>query len=134
MIDPVNAVERFLAASRVRDVEAAASELAANVVMHNPATDDPAVGKDAVAAGLRAVEAACDEFRHTHLLTETSSDGKPLFGLVFEAKIGDSNLYGVDIIELDDDDRISSFTVLARPITGLMALGARMSAQGSDSR
>jgi hypothetical protein len=134
MIDPVNAVERFLAASRVRDVEAAASELAANVVMHNPATDDPAVGKDAVAAGLLAVEAACDEFRHTHLLTETSSDGKPLFGLVFEATIGDSTLYGVDIIELDDDDRISSFTVLARPITGLMALGARMSAQGSDSR
>jgi hypothetical protein len=130
----VNAVERFLAASRARDVEAATAELAANVVMHNPATDDPVVGKDAVAAGLRAVAGACDEFRHTHLLTETSSDGKPLFGLVFEAKIEQSTLYGVDIIELDDDDRISSFTVLARPIASLMALGARMSEQGSSSR
>jgi hypothetical protein len=134
MIDPVNSAERFLAASKARDVEAAASELAADVVMHNPATDDPVVGKDAVAAGLRAVEAACDEFRHTHLLMDTSSDGKPLFGIVFEAKIGDSALYGVDIIELDDHDRISSFTVLARPIAGLMALGARMSEQRSDSR
>lgn len=47
---------------------------------------------------------------------------------MFEAKIGGSTLYGVDIIELDDDDRISSFTVLARPMAGLTALGARMSA------
>jgi hypothetical protein len=130
----VNAVERFLAASRARNVEAATTELTANVVMHNPATDDPVVGRDSVAACLRAVEAACDEFRHTHLLTETPSEGRPLFGLVFEAKIEQSTLYGVDIIELDDDDRISSFTVLARPIASLMALGARMSEQGSSSR
>jgi hypothetical protein len=102
--------------------------------MHNPATDDPVVGRDSVAAGLRAVEAACDEFRHTHLLTETPSEGRPLFGLVFEAKIEDSTRYGVDIIELDDDDRISSFTVLARPIASLMALGARMSEQGSSDQ
>jgi hypothetical protein len=126
----VNAVERFLAASRARDVDAAASELAPDVVMHNPATDDPVVGKDVVAAGLRAVEAACDEFRHTRLLRERSSRGKPLFGLVFEARIGDLELHGVDLIELDDNDRISSFTVFARPIASLMALGARMADQG----
>jgi ketosteroid isomerase-like protein len=77
----VNAAERFFAASHSRDVEAAASELAADVVMLNPATDDPVVGKDAVAAGLRAVEAACDQFRHTHLLVDASRAGQHLFGL-----------------------------------------------------
>jgi hypothetical protein len=127
MICVVNAAERFLAASRARDVDAAAEQLADDVVMLNPATDDPVVGKEAVGAALRAVEQACDEFRHTHLLVDTSTGQTPLFGLVFEAKIGDATLRGVDLIELDDDDRIRSFTVQARPMSALMALGARIS-------
>jgi hypothetical protein len=68
----VNAVERFFAASRAHDVDAAVSELAPDVVMLNPATDDPLVGREAVADALRSVEAACDEFRHTHLLHDPS--------------------------------------------------------------
>lgn len=116
-----------MAASRAHDVDAAASELAPDVVMLNPATDDPVVGKDAVAAALRAVETACDEFRHTHLLVEMPTSEASLFGLVFEAKVGDSTLRGVDLIELDEHDRITTFTVAARPIGALMALGARMS-------
>jgi len=36
----------------------------------------------------------------------------------------------VDLIELDDHDRITSFTVVARPLAALMALGARMSSAG----
>jgi len=60
---PMNAAERFLAASRAHDVEAAAAELAADVVMLNPASDEAVNGRDAVAAALRGVDAACDEFR-----------------------------------------------------------------------
>ncbi|HWF34734.1 MAG TPA: nuclear transport factor 2 family protein [Solirubrobacteraceae bacterium] len=124
----MNAVERFLAASRARDADAAAVELAPDVVMLNPASDDPVIGRDAVAAALRAVEGACDAFRHTHLLVETDGVGEtPLFGLVFEAKVGQATLRGVDLIELDGNDRISTFTVAVRPVGALMALGARMS-------
>ena len=124
----MNAAERLLAASRAHDVDAAASELAADVVMLNPATDDTVVGQEAVAAGLRAVEAACDEFRHTHLLADAGTNDTPLFfGLVFEARVGEETLRGVDPLELNEHDRIRSFTVLARPMAALMALGARMS-------
>jgi ketosteroid isomerase-like protein len=42
---PMSAVERFLTASRAHDVEAAAAELAPDVVLLNPATDDPVAGK-----------------------------------------------------------------------------------------
>ncbi len=122
----MNAAERFFAASRSRDLEAAAAELAPDAVMLNPATDDPVSGKEAVAAALRAVEAACDEFRHTHLLVDTSSGRGPLFGVVFEAVVGDAKLQGVDLIELDENDRIGTFTVAARPMSALMALGSRM--------
>jgi hypothetical protein len=130
----VNAAERFFAASHPRDVEAAAAELAADVVMLNPATDDPVVGKDAVTAALRAVEAACDEFRHTHLLVDASRAVQDLYGLVFEAKVGDATLHGIDLVELDRHDRISRFTVMARPVSALMALGARMSGPSGAQR
>jgi hypothetical protein len=123
----MNAAERFIAASRARDLDAAVCELAPDVVMRNPATEDLVVGSEAVAAGLRAVEAACDEFRHTHLLVDSSSSGEPLFGLVFEARVGNAWLRGVDLLELNEHDRIKTFTVMARPLASLMALGARMS-------
>lgn len=124
----VNAAERFIAASRAHDVDAAAAELASDVVMLNPASDEPVVGREPVAAALRAVDAACDEFRHTHLLVDSTMTGaSSLFGLVFEARVGDADLRGVDLIELDNDvDQIATFTVLARPIAGLMAFGARI--------
>lgn len=54
----MNAIERFLAASRARDVDAAAAELAEDVMMSSPAGDQPTVDKAAVLAALRAVEAA----------------------------------------------------------------------------
>lgn len=122
----MSAVERFVAASRAHDVDAAVAELAPDVVMLNPATNDPIVGRESVAAALRAVEAGCDEFRHTRVLEGTSNGEKPLFGLVFEAQVGQETLQGVDLVELDEDDRICTFTVMARPVTALMALGARM--------
>ena len=62
ILRPMNAAERFFAASSAHDAGAAIAELAADVVMLNPATDDPIVGKAAVAGALGAVEAACDEF------------------------------------------------------------------------
>lgn len=126
IIEGVNAVERFLAASRAHDVDAAAAELAAEVVMLTPGGDEPVVGRESVAGALRAVEAACDEFRHTHLLSGAGADAATLFGLVFEAQVGDQTLRGVDLIELDEHDRIRSFTVIARPMRALMALGSRM--------
>lgn len=124
----VNAAERFVAASHARDVEAAAATLAPDVVMLNPASEEPVVGSESVVAALRAVDSACDEFRHTHVLVDSASGAKSLFALVFEARVGDTALRGVDLVEVDEVlDQITSFTVLARPIAGLMALGARMS-------
>lgn len=119
--------------ARARDIGAAVRELAPDVVMRNPATDDPVAGSDAVAAALRAVEAACDEFRHTHLLVDTASSVGPLYGLVFEARVGDATLRDVGLLELDERDRIKTFTVMARPITALMALGARTSGAGRQT-
>lgn len=127
MIGAMNAAERFFAASQARDLDAVFSQLAPEVVMVNPGDDDPIVGRGPVAGALGAVVAACDEFRHVRLLASESADQAPLFGLLFEARVGDETLTGVDLLELDEHDRIRRFTGMARPMSALMALGARMS-------
>jgi hypothetical protein len=126
----MNAVERFLAASRAHDLDAVIATLADEVVMRNPATDDPVIGPAAVGEALRAVDGAADAFRHTHLLRSSPGDESQLYGLVYEAQVGELTLSGVDLVTIDAHDRIATFTVLARPIAALMALGGRMSAQG----
>lgn len=128
----MNAAERYFAASRARDLDAALAELAPDVVMLNPASDDPLVGKGAVTAALRAVEQACDEFRHTHLLADSSGADAALYGLVFEATMGPATLRGVDLLELDEEDRITRFEVTARPVPALMALRSRMTGSGTS--
>lgn len=80
-----------------------------------------------MAGALRAVERACDEFRHTHLLANTTGSGPALYGLVFEAKVGTATLRGIDLIALDEQDQIARFEVVARPMAALMALASRMS-------
>ena len=46
---------------------------------------------------------------------------------MFEARVGEATLQGIDLVELNDADEISSFIVAARPVGALLALGARMS-------
>lgn len=58
----MNAADRFFAASRAHDLAAASAELAPDVVMLDPASDKPTIGRQAVAAALAAVERSCDAF------------------------------------------------------------------------
>ena len=94
--------------------------------MLNPATDDAVVGREAVAAALRGSTRRATS--SPHLLAEISDDDGKLYGLVFEAKVGEATLRGVDLVTLDDLDRIVRFEVAARPMAALMALGSRMRA------
>jgi hypothetical protein len=124
----MNAAQRYVEAARSHDLAAAVAEMAPDVEMRTPATDDPVIGRDAVSAALRGVQQACDEFVHTQLLEPAADSTDRVYALVFEARIGDARLQGVDLIELDDDDQIVAFTVIARPVASLMALGARIAA------
>jgi hypothetical protein len=107
--------------------------MAPDVVMRNPATDEPVIGRDAVLVALREVQQACDEFVHTQLLEPAADSTDRIYGLVFQARVGDAKLLGVDLIEVSDDDQIIAFTVIARPVATLMALGARIASDRSPT-
>jgi hypothetical protein len=48
--------------------------------------------------------------------------------LFFEANVGARELQGVDILEHDAEGLVTSFTVMIRPLSGLQALAAAVSA------
>jgi hypothetical protein len=52
---------------------------------------------------------------------------------VFEARVGDKQIEGCDFIQLDEDGAISAFTVMVRPMSGMLALAEAMKVQLSSA-
>jgi ketosteroid isomerase-like protein len=111
----------FRAAVERGDLEAAVGLLAEDVVFRSPAVFKPYEGRETVTTILRTVFGVFEDFRYTDALA-----GDGVHALIFEARVGDRELQGMDLIRADDDGRIGEFTVMVRPASGLMALAERM--------
>jgi len=114
----------FARAIESGDEAAALATLADDVVFRSPAVYKPYRGKDDVEQLLRLVATVFENFRYTN----EWRDGRSTI-LFFEANVGDRELQGVDILEEDEDGRIAAFTVMIRPLSGLQAVAAAMSAR-----
>jgi len=106
------------------DEAAALATLAADIVFRSPAVYKPYHGKENVEQVLRLVATVFENFRYTN----EWQDGRTTI-LFFEANVGDRELQGIDILEEDDEGRIAAFTVMIRPLSGLQAVAAAMSAR-----
>ena len=111
----------FKAAVEARDFDAAIALLADDVVFRSPAVFKPYEGREAVAVLLRAVSETLEDFEYSDVF-----DGEDVHGLWFHARVGDRRLDGVDLLRFDADGRIREFTVMVRPLSGLMALAQAM--------
>ena len=124
----VNAADRFVAALPADGVAAAEAELAPDVVMLNPGSDEPVVGRESGAGALRAVDCACDEFGSPPPRGTRSASRIHCVGWSLRPESATQRCVGVDLVESDESlDKIVSLTVLVRPLGGLMALSAPMS-------
>lgn len=134
----MSALDRFREAAQRRDLPAAARELADDVVLYNPMSADPLRGRDAVTAALKGLDQAFDDFEHVAVFAPLPPganipDGGETQAIRFRASIGEQVLDGFDILQTDSRDRITSFTVLARPLAALQALGQALSAAPADA-
>jgi SnoaL-like domain len=111
----------FRAAVERADLDAAVALLADDVTFRSPAVFRPYEGRETVATILRTVLGVFEDFRYTD---ELAGDG--VHALIFEARVGDRSVQGLDLIRADADGRIGEFTVMVRPASGLMALAERM--------
>ena len=111
----------FRAAVERGDIEAAVALLAEDVVFRSPAVFKPYEGRRTVATILRTVFDVLEDFRYTDEL-----DGDGLHGLLFEARVGDRSLQGIDLLRPARNGQIAEFTVMIRPASGLIAVAERM--------
>lgn len=102
--------------------------LTEDVVFRNPAAFEPYHGKATMVAILRAVFSVLQDF--TYLRHFGSKTG---YVLEFSARVGDENLFGVDLVEFDQDGKITDFMVMMRPANAVLVLateaGKRLAAQ-----
>lgn len=95
--------------------------IADGVKFHSPFVWKPKEGKQAAIILLTTVAEVFEDFGYIRQLVAGNH-----LALEFEARIGDLNLRGIDLMELDADGKIIDFEVMVRPANGLQALGMEM--------
>ncbi len=113
--------ERFRAAVERQDIDAARELLAPDIVFHSPVTFHPFLGRDTVIELLSLVAQTFEDFRYTD---EVETDG--VHALIFRAAIGGREIEGIDILRTDEQGLIADFTVMLRPISGLLPFAQAM--------
>jgi hypothetical protein len=115
------AAASFRAAVERHDVEAVRELLAPEIVFHSPVTFHPFVGRDTVMALLTLVSQTFEDFRYTD---ELAVDGA--HALIFRAGIAGKELEGIDLLRFDEAGLIADFTVMLRPLSGLIPFAQAM--------
>jgi hypothetical protein len=125
----MNSAVSFRAAVEAEDIDAASELFADEIVFHSPATFHPFVGRETVSRLLGLVAETFEDFRYTDEF-ETGA----AHALVFRASIRGREIEGIDLLRLDDDGLIADFTVMLRPLSGLVpfaeAMGEKAAAAG----
>jgi SnoaL-like domain len=120
-------VHAFRAAVEARDLPAMAEALADDVAFHSPVAFRPFEGRVVVEQVLGHVMETFEDFRY---VDELAGDGT--HALIFRARIGERQIHGLDHFELDGDGRIAVFTVMVRPLSGVIALAEAMGPKVAD--
>jgi len=119
----------FRAAVERWDMDAVRELLAPDIVFHSPVTFHPFIGRATVAQLLLLVSQTFEDFRYTD---ELIADGA--HALIFKANVAGKELEGIDLLRFDDDGLIADFTVMVRPLSGLIpfaqAMGEKAAAAG----
>ncbi len=113
--------DAFRRAAETKDFSAGAELFAPDVVFRSPAVFKPYEGHEALGMVLSNVAEVFEDFRYVDQV-ETGDTAV----LVFEARVGEKDLQGVDVLRFGEDGLIKEMMVMVRPASGLMALGEEM--------
>lgn len=113
----------FRAAIEARDVDAAVELLADDVVFRSPVVFTPYRGRATVKPIIQAVATVFEDFRYVREIGEADAADH---GLVFEARVGDRRIEGIDLIHVDDAGAIGELVVMVRPLSAMLAFAEAM--------
>ena len=113
--------DAFKAAAESKDFSAIDDLFAEDAVFRSPAVFAPYEGREALKVLLGAVARVFEDFRYV----EQVEAGDTAI-LMFEARVGDRELQGVDVLRFDPEGQIRELIVMIRPLSGLNAVAAAM--------
>lgn len=111
----------FRVAAEAGDHAGMVAAVAPGVVLHSPVSFKPFEGREAVSRLFAALLEIFEDFRYTDELVQGDTTA-----LVFEARVGDRQLQGIDLLRHDRDGLIADFTVMVRPLSATVALAEAM--------
>lgn len=111
----------FRRAAETKDLELMRQTLREDVVLHSPILFRGFEGRDVVLVVLGHVIETLEDFRYA----AEAREGDTVF-LRFAAMVGDRELEGIDVLQLDDEDRVADLTVFMRPLSALTSFNERM--------
>jgi hypothetical protein len=110
-------------AAKAKDAEGLTAALAPDVVFKSPIVYKPYHGREEVGLILAAVVQVFEDFRYVdHIEGESSAT------LIFEARVGERQIDGLDYLRFREDGLVSELTVMVRPLSGALELAERMRA------
>jgi hypothetical protein len=109
------------AAIEARDIDSLSALFADDIVFNSPVAFHPFRGRDTVAEVLAHVLEVFTDFVYVDEL-----EGNGTHGLVFTAGVGGRGVQGLDHLRYDDSGLICEFTVMVRPLSGVIALAEAM--------
>lgn len=113
--------DAFRTAAEAKDFSKAEELFAPDVVFRSPAVFKPYEGVEAMGVILAAVAEIFEDFRYADQV-ETGDTAV----LIFEARVGEREVNGVDILRFGEDGRITELMVMIRPLSGLNAVVEEM--------
>ena len=113
--------DAFRAAAEAKDFSQVDELFAEDAIFRSPVVYKPYEGREAIKVLLGAVVQVFEDFRYTDQI-ETGDTAV----LVFEARVGEREVQGVDILRFGDDGRAVELIVMVRPMSGMQALAERM--------
>ena len=111
----------FRRAAEAKDFSLVSDLFADDVSFRSPVVYKPYEGRDALEVVLGAVVKVFQDFRYTDHIEQGDTAL-----LVFEARAGEQEIQGADILRFDGEGKISELIVMVRPMSGMHALADEM--------
>lgn len=116
--------DTFVEAVHARSPELMSEALAPDVRFLSPVVFRPYEGRETVLKVLEAAMNVFEDFTYVHRI-----EGDGVAALIFQARVGDRDVDGLDLLAFDADGLVGEMKVMVRPLSGITALAERMAEQ-----
>ncbi len=113
--------DAFRRAAEAKDFAAGEQLFAEDVRFRSPVVFKPYEGREALGMLLAAVLKVFEDFRYVEQV-----EAGDTAVLMFEARVGERDVQGVDILRFREDGLIGELIVMVRPMSGMHALAEAM--------